>query len=132
MLTCDSQGRSNSKRILATRRHQCSASVKVFIEEEELVVAPTHQFFAPDHHSCISAKYLRPGQEIFSKQKGKKIVRDVKPTQAHRALNLIDISVEDNHNFYVSREDVLVHNFITSIFIPIAITETGFAVREMG
>jgi hypothetical protein len=118
VLTCGVQGKCTEEVILAIRTKQATLLTQVTIEDEELIVDPTHKFYVSSSAHCMASKDLRPGQKVLN-ARNNSVVGAVHTFQTERAVNLVDFSVARNHNFYVSERDVLVHNFGFVISIPL-------------
>ena len=90
--------------------------IQLTIKGEVLEVAPDHKFYCPMVESSFfknqwtKAENLKPNQFILSNIK--EITRIDKVVEIKKEAQVYCISIKDNHNFFVTEQDILVHNFL--------------------
>ena len=61
VLACNTQGHCTEEIVLAVRTKQASFLTQLRIENEKLLLDPTHRFFLASESSCVAARELVPG-----------------------------------------------------------------------
>lgn len=98
-------------KITKIKKQNYKTCIKLIINGKEIISAPDHKFFCPLRKGCwIKAQDLQ--QDDF-------ILRGIKDLVRIESINKLDcdtdfycLSIADNHNYFVSEQDVFVHNAI--------------------
>lgn len=82
--------------------------IQVIINDESIRVAPDHKFYISSSDAWIKAQDLKDNAEL--RQLVDPRIQDVK--EVAEALEVIRISVDGKQNFFISDNNILVHNFV--------------------
>jgi len=96
-----------------TRKKNCEkkSCLCLLVGNDEIVTSETQKFFLADKSIWIAAKDLKEGDFLLqSNGHCSEILQIAEIDQA----NLIEITVEEPHNFFVSEGEYLVHNFVSA------------------
>ena len=108
-------------KITKVRKTHVNKIIKLVIKGEILEVAADHKFYCPLVESSffknqwVKAENLKPNQFILCNVN--KLVKIDNVIELTKETSVYSISIKDNHNFLVSRHDILVHNFLVMPFI---------------
>ena len=119
VMTRDNNGEFIFKPVVAIRTKTPDSVIKISLGEESITVDPEHTFYLPQTDKWCPAKDLSPGSVLMNGL-GQKILV---VSSSEEKCELIDLSIEGNHNFYVSRSRILVHNF--AFVIPVVTWTIG-------
>lgn len=111
VVSCDLNHRDSciDRKITHTFSSESSALVEIQVNNQYIVVDQDHQFFIPSNRSWAKAKYLAQNSELFSSEEISLNV-DFVDHLAEKQL-VYSISVEGIHNYFVTEDDILVHNW---------------------
>ena len=90
-----------------------SSFIKLRVNNEIIRVAPSHRFYLPREKRWVIAQDLTPGAELLSIATAPAYVTSVKLVK--QPASVYTLSVRDYPTFFVSRQNVLVHNIPISI-----------------
>lgn len=133
VVTCNLQDSCEEKEVLATNTEQTDSLVQIFVGDVEIKVSGDHLFYVPDEHRWVQAKNLGIGFELLTASHQILLISEVSLLQESQPQSLYDLSIADNHNFYVSDKDILVHNFgfaltLVAPFVPAVAPVVGGAI----
>jgi len=83
--------------------------VEIGIGDEKIYTAPDHKFFLPQTQEWIEAKDLTAGHVLLRHCTDLIMVDSVR--HINKSAEFHDITVDEYHNFCVSKYDIHVHNF---------------------
>ncbi len=98
-----------SKPIQSCEKHTVPEIIELFIEDTSLLADPGQRFFVLAERKWYAAKDLKPGQILSKKGGGFATVSRVKKRK--KAANIYDLSIQDCHNFCVSGQEIIAHNY---------------------
>lgn len=93
--------------------------VQISINNETIELAHNHKFFIYSTNSWVRAEDLINNVEL--RYLVDPNIQDVKEVQ--KELDVIRISVNDKHNFYITNHNILVHNFAVEVSVLWSIGE---------
>lgn len=97
--------------------------IEISLNNEILQVAPDHQFYITSLNQWVSASTLKDNSE-FRTLYGQTIT-DIKAV--NKPLKAIRITVDSAHNFYITNQKLLVHNFEPTVVITLVNTVMSLA-----
>jgi len=103
-------GKIVESRVTKVHRFPVDQIVKLVISGEKLYLNPDHKFYLPDSGEWIAAKDLDIDTVLLNKKGENLLVEDIEFIQGREWL--YDISVEDTENYFVGKNEILVHNFV--------------------
>ncbi|MDY6994418.1 MAG: RHS repeat-associated core domain-containing protein, partial [Pseudomonadota bacterium] len=83
--------------------------VELTIENEIICVTTRHRFWVENKEQWIAAQYLRPGMFLRTSRGKIKQIKMVNLSQVDKQ-NTYNLTVADNHTYFVGKEGFLVHN----------------------
>lgn len=104
--------------VVATIERSSTSIVKIVVGADELIVDTEHQFYLPKQNLWVEAGRLVSGQLVMNAAYEMVAIDEITVIESREETELIDLSVEGNHNFYITQSDILVHNFAMAIFAP--------------
>ena len=100
----------NSKQTYSKITHadklHLSKHIQITINNQTIHVAPEHKFYIPSSEAWVTAEDLITYPEL--RRFIDPNIQDVK--EVNQALDVIRITVDSNHNFYITPGNILVHN----------------------
>ena len=102
----EESGKTELKKVLQTYFKEVSQVLEIRTTNEVLIVTAEHPFYV--NGQWIKAKELRLGTTIKSNSKTEEVVLSI--TSKEQNIIVYNFEVEDNHNYYVSKSQLLVHN----------------------
>ena len=90
--------------------------IQIIINDQIIQVAPQHRFYIQSPNLWITAQELKENPELRNLIDPN--IQDV--IEVDQELDMIRITIDSNHNFYITDHNILVHNFIP-IVIAISI-----------
>lgn len=90
------------KKVLGVSKKKIPAYVVVFSDNETILAAPTQKFYLPEQNAWIEAQNIVPAQGLHNFYVNR-------VDAIHMPMYCYTLSVED-HCFYVTQNDILVHN----------------------
>lgn len=121
-------GLSLEKSITHTRLQRIKKYIQIDFDNESLCVAPDQELYLSNKQS-IQAHHILKGHSLL-----KNIQEDysIKALQyMDQEADVYDITVDECHNFYVTHQDICVHNFIP-IVIGFSFVFGGGAIKLAG
>jgi hypothetical protein len=89
--------------------------IKICIEDEYICAAPDQKFYLPKEQKWISAKELTPNHWLLKSDRSLISIDSVEIIEMPAKVYLL--SLAKGHTFYVSKHEILVHNFAPFIGI---------------
>ena len=102
-------GERGLKTVVQTFINESSELVHVYIGGEEIVATPEHPFYVPKK-GWVGAIDLRAGDILVLQSGEYVIVEKVQHEILEAPITVYNFEVADFHTYYVSEENVLVHN----------------------
>jgi hypothetical protein len=101
--------------VLAVHRTKSAETVRVTIDSETLVATGIHRFWKAGQ-GWVTARDLKPGDRVRAVGS----VSEVKAVEASTSQPVYNLDVADNHDFFVGKKGLLVHdsNFVRPIPAP--------------
>lgn len=85
------------------------------IGDTTIVTTPEHPFYNPVTMQWIKASYLRSGDTVLSSNNDIKIISFVNTSTLSEPITVYNLTVNNNHTYFVGYESILVHNDCTNI-----------------
>lgn len=103
-------GEKELKKVLSVSVTETDALVHVITESgTEINTTENHPFYVEGRGWCVAAE-LEAG-DVFRTQDGQtEVVEDVQIENLEEAVKVYNLEIEDSHTYYVSTDEVLVHN----------------------
>ncbi|MBP6217889.1 MAG: hypothetical protein KA436_04825 [Oligoflexales bacterium] len=110
VISCDLDqiGSCFERKIEKTFSSKSSSLLALQVEEEELILDHDHQFYVP-HQNWVEAQTLGPDTQLLTADGHTLQVQEIEELAEDDLV--YSISVEGFHNFYVTEQDILVHNW---------------------
>jgi len=83
--------------------------VRVFVEDEEIETTPTHPFWVIGK-GWVAAGDIEAGDKVYLYSGEGKEVKEVRFEYLDTPIKVYNFEVEDWHTYFVSEQDVFVHN----------------------
>ncbi|MBP6219455.1 MAG: hypothetical protein KA436_12800, partial [Oligoflexales bacterium] len=111
VISCDLDqiGSCFERKIEKTFSSKSSSLLALQVEEEELILDHDHQFYAPQNQNWVEAQTLGPDTQLLTADGHTLQVQGIEELAEDDLV--YSISVEGLHNFYVTEQDILVHNW---------------------
>lgn len=109
------KGEKELKKVLALSRNTSSSLVKISLAGTEITCTPEHPFYV--NGDWIEAKYLSKVMILTTLNGNISVVKSINFLDGN--VEVYNFEVEDNHNYYVSKKGILVHNncdFVRKLF----------------
>lgn len=105
-------GEKELKKVLTVYVKETHTLVHLKVNSENIDTAENHPFYV-EGKGWVAAGYLVIGDKLRSQNGEIKVVEDISIEKLNEAIKVYNLEVEDNHNYYVSNNEVLVHNNCT-------------------
>ncbi|SHH48966.1 intein C-terminal splicing region/RHS repeat-associated core domain-containing protein [Clostridium collagenovorans DSM 3089] len=102
-------GEKELKKVLRVYENETDKIVHIKVNGEEIESTENHPFYV-EERGWVSASELKVGDKLRSKEDKIVVVEEVEIEQLKEKIKVYNLEVEDNHNYYVSGNKVLVHN----------------------
>ena len=106
-------GESALKTVTGTSVRQTNELVKITADGETVVTTPRHPFYVVDnkeYNGYTAAKFLSVGDRILTSNGSAATVSFIESVETDEPVTVYNLSVEDNHSYYVGENELLVHN----------------------
>jgi hypothetical protein len=97
-------------------RRKSNEVVEIETENSTIIVHPQHRFFT-ETKDWVQAKELLKTDILRTRLHGSKIIRTA---LIKKDVELYCLAMKNNHNYFVSRDGVLVHNVLPAIIVAAA------------
>lgn len=102
---------AEARRVLETYVKSSENLVKIYTGNDCIVTTPEHPFFDNEHDVWIEAGELTAGSSALTIEGKTVYIDDVEVVSSlEKSVTVYNLSVEDNHNYFVGTYGVLVHN----------------------
>ena len=122
VLTLSDKEGVSEQPIVGIQEKSGKSAVRVVLGKESVTVDPEHKFLLAETREWCPAKDLSPNLALINGF-GQRVLIDEVIYEDETEHEFIDLSIEGNHNCYVSESSLLVHNF--AIIIPIVTWTIG-------
>ena len=103
-------GEKELKKVLSVSVTETYVLVHVFTENgTEINTTENHPFYVEGKGWCAAAE-LEDGDELRTQDGREQVVSKVEIEQLDEAVKVYNLEIEDSHTYYVSADEVLVHN----------------------
>ena len=97
------------KEVLKTFEHFTSKVLELFLENGEIIkTTKDHPFFV--NNKYIYAKNLKEGDKLFKSDGTEVKLSEKREVYLEKDIKVYNFEVEDNHNYFVGKDRILVHN----------------------
>lgn len=106
-------GEKALKPIAAITVRETNQIVKINIRGEQIITTPEHPFYVVDddlYEGYVAAKYLTTGDCILTANGNYLKVFSIWQENLDEPITVYNLSVNDNHSYYVGENELLVHN----------------------
>jgi len=112
-------GEHNFSKVKKTISYLLKQVVLISVGDDVIVVAPQQTFYDPVNKVWRSAKFLQKSMHLLSGYKNIVQIKNVEIIDCE--IEFFDICLDDVHTFFVSQQEIVVHNFIPQIVVGISI-----------
>lgn len=125
-------GENAWKPVVRLFRNQTKEWYHVFVDGEEIVCTAKHPFYVVDK-GFIEAKYLKPNDKLLLSSGKEVILERVEVEKLETAENTYNFEVADFHTYYVTENNVLVHNKCRSPYdyLDDALEQNGYTRKDI-
>lgn len=117
VLSLDPQtGTVVESRILRVSHHRVDSVVELIVGDEKIYANAEHRFYVPGTGEWVKANALDPGMHVLLSSRGETLKLE-KATLIKGNIEVIDFKVEGTENYFVGKNQVLVHNY--TFFVPL-------------
>lgn len=112
VISCNFAGDCVERAITAVSQKKVKDYAEIKIGNEKISVGLEQMFYAPENNRWISAMALEESDKsiaLMNSNYANLPVQNIKIVY-NKPVTIFRLTVEENHNFYVSKADVLVHN----------------------
>lgn len=102
------------KPIVCKVLHAAVSCVSIVVNQQKIITSCDQKFYIFGHNVWKKANQLKTG-DIFLGVLGQEVIVEEVVDCAY-SIDLVDITVKDFHNFLITHENILVHNFIPIVF----------------
>lgn len=114
----DVSGKPVEKEIVHKKLHSEHGFIRIVLDDTFIITSRYQKFYLPAQKKWKMAKDLASGDFFLGKFYRQILVKEV--IIENQAIDLYDISVKDCHNFFVLKDDVLVHNFAPALIFGVS------------
>jgi|GEM_PF-6764261 len=105
-------------KIVKTLKRKTNQTVRIIIENAELEFDKQQKFFCPFAENCwVIPQDFNTNQYLFKQSSQLIPIQEIISTEKESSVYCL--SLEGNHNFFVSKQEILVHNCAIPILGPI-------------
>ncbi len=94
-----------------------SKYIEITINDQVIGVAPGHKFYVQSNDATITAQDLKDSPFLWELVDSR--IQDVQ--EIDQPLDVVRITIDEHHNFYITEHDILVHNYGAATFKLFAI-----------
>jgi hypothetical protein len=105
----DVTGSNEYKRVLELFQLETYELMTIVFGNSEIKVTPIHRFYV-ENKGWVEAGKLGDSEVLVNHEGKRIIITKIKRIRLDKPVRVYNIGVEDNHNYYVSTDTVLVHN----------------------
>jgi len=104
----DFKGQCVTRSITHVQQEEVSAYAQITVGNDNIYAALDHKFYIPHDNTWVEARKIKPGNILLKHCTEYISVSDVQSIEASAVV--YDITVDEYHNFFISHEDICVHN----------------------
>jgi hypothetical protein len=109
----DFMGKCVTRTVTHVQQEEVDTYAQITIGNEQVFAALDHKFYVPNDNAWLEANKIKPGSVLLKRCTEYIPVDSVEVIEAPTVV--YDITVDELHNFCVTREDVCVHNILPII-----------------
>jgi len=113
--------------VTAIQHQHVQEAICVTVGGKDVVIANGHKLFAPIIKKWIEARHMSYNDHLMLFPFNEAVIEDIKIVQGN--FKVIAISVEHNHNFFISEQDILVHNMMADLAARAAVAAAKLAIE---
>ncbi len=102
-------GEKGLKKVTNVFVNETSVIVRVFVEDEEIETTPTHPFWVIGK-GWVAAGDMEVGDKVYLYSGEGREIKELKFEYLDSPIKVYNFEVEDWHTYFVSEQDVFVHN----------------------
>ena len=102
-------GEKGLKKVTNVFVNETSVIVRVFVEDEEIETTPTHPFWVIGK-GWVAAGDMEVGDKVYLYSCDSREIKELKFEHLDSPIKVYNFEVEDWHTYFVSEQDVFVHN----------------------
>ena len=102
-------GEKGLKKVTNVFVNETSVIVRVFVEDEEIETTPTHPFWVIGK-GWVAAGDMEVGDKVYLYSGEGREIKELKFEHLDSPIKVYNFEVEDWHTYFVSEQDVFVHN----------------------
>jgi hypothetical protein len=106
----DAQGAITFKKIIDRRMHAEAKYVHIILDGDEIITTLGQKFYVPQERIFKDAEHLKVGDCLLNIAGEYIEILEIVIVEEEQEKEFFDITVDECHNFFVSRSQVLVHN----------------------
>lgn len=107
--------------VIAVERRKVDKVVHLGVAGESIIVADGHRLFTPLIEDWIEAHRFSHDDSLLSFPRTEVSIDFIEILQGE--FDVVTISIENNHNFFVSENDILVHNVLPALPLIAAVAK---------
>ena len=115
VLSCDSKNHCVEREVTQTFQKTANGYLEIRIGNSLIGVDENHLFYSPQTTNWILANDLTSLTTLMNTSYKTPQVKEIR--YVLKKVILYNLSVAEHHNFYVSHDDILVHNIIGIVFV---------------
>lgn len=101
-------------KVKSVKVNHYSSCISLIANNTEILVSPDHRFYCPmNKKRWTLAKDIKSGDYILRNIKD--LIKIDNAAEIKSENNFYCLSIENNHNYFMSSQDILVHNFVIAI-----------------
>lgn len=109
VMSCDFEGGCVERRVLAIHQKQASRYLEINVAGEKIGVGYSHMLFSAEKNFWTNATSIEASSILLNAQNQNMTVSGTHPVL--ETVTLYSLSVEQFQNYFVSKADILVHNY---------------------
>jgi len=114
----DSHGVHTEQKITHTLSYKQSNCICIIVDSSVVITCHNQQLYIPDQKIWKRASDLISGDCFWGDFYKKIVIKEI--IESDQEIILYDITVQDCHNFLISPDGILVHNFVPAVAIGIS------------
>jgi hypothetical protein len=118
------------KSIIHTHTHYESHYAVIVLEDEEIITTVDQKWYVPAVRIFRRADELKKGDYLLNAAGEYVAIIDILIVEQNKAF--FDITVDECHNFFVSRSELLVHNVLPAVAVGVTLSFGAGAVEFAG
>ena len=128
VMSCDFTDKCVERKVLAKSIKKAASIVKIIISGKEIIASADHLFYLPKQNIWQKASDLILGDTLLNANYDQVQIDTIE--FLNEKIDTYSLSVEGEHNFYISDASVLVHNFV--LMVPLITWTIGEGIAILG